>query len=198
MMLGARTRVLLELGSGYGRDAVFFARHGFRVQGVELALETGQVGAPRSMGGEGSFALVPGDAQSFLERQPAHSADAVYSHLFYNMDFTAPEHRELFRSVWRVLRPGGLHLYSVRSTRDPWFGRGRSKGKDRYEIEPGGITLHFFSRAYADRVGSARFSPVARAEAREGKSDFPVRLLYVVDRARGARASVRNRRARAL
>jgi len=173
----------VELGAGTGRDARFFSGHGSRVRGVEIALEPHEA-ARSSDAREGrSWEITPGDALAYLDALPGRSVDAVYSNMFFNMDFDEIEHWALFAAVQRCLRPRGLHLYSVRATSDPWFGRGRRLGPDRYEMEPGGITLHFFSRPYADRLGRVGFAPVRRAEVDEGEAEFPIRLLYVIDRA---------------
>ena len=177
-------REVIELGGGYGRDARFFAEQGFRVRGVELALTEAVRGRSSRNDGAGSYELFGGDAFEFLRRATAGSADVVYSNMFYNMDFREREHVTLFELVGKVLRPGGLHLYSARSSTDPWYGRGEAVAPDTYRPDPGGIALHFFSAAYAERLGARAFSAVERIEVSEGSGDFPVRLLYVADRSR--------------
>ena len=173
-----RTHEVLELGCGYGRDTRFLAEHGYHVRGVDL---TGAAHPAASRAGYGTE-IEELDALDCLRRQTAGSLDAVYSNMFFNMDFTEEEHRELFRAVHEALRPDGLHLYSARSTSDPWYGRGRPLGPDRFDPAPQGISMHFFSRAYADRLADALFRPVERLERNEGEGDFPITLLYVVDR----------------
>jgi SAM-dependent methyltransferase len=174
-------RNLVELGCGYGRDSSYLAAQGFRVRGVDLTADrAGSVGDARDP--RSSVEFVEGDALGFLAALPAQSVDAVFSNMFFNMDFTETEHRELMRAVHRVLRPGGLHLYSARSTSDPWYGRGQPVGPDTFDPAPHGVTMHYFSEAYADRLAKGLFVPVRRLERTEGKGDFPIRLLYVVDR----------------
>jgi SAM-dependent methyltransferase len=46
--------------------------------------------------------------------------------------------------VGRVLRPGGLFVYTVRHTGDAHYGHGSAHGDDIYEH--GGFAVHFFSR----------------------------------------------------
>lgn len=171
-------REIVELGCGYGRDTRFLRAEGFRVRGVDFA------GVPRSEGvpPEAPLEFVEAECLAFLEREAPASVDAAYSNMFFNMDFTEAEHRRLFSAVRRILRPGGLHLYSVRATSDPWYGRGRRVGPDRFDPSPHGVTMHYFSKEYIDRLGGQGFEPVARTERLEGASDFPIRLWYVVDR----------------
>jgi hypothetical protein len=54
--------------------------------------------------------------------------------------------------VRRVLRPGGVFVYTVRHTGDAHYGTGIARGDDIYEH--GGFAVHFFSRALVDRLAS--------------------------------------------
>lgn len=182
-----KVRELVDLGCGYGRDTRFFGTQGFRVRGVDFA------GVPpaRTRRSRNPWGFVESDCGEFLQRQRPGSVDAVYSNMLFNMDFTEAEHRSLFGEVCRALRPGGWHLYSVRSITDPWYGRGRQVGPDTFDPAPHGITMHYFSKQYVDRLGANGFEPVARAERWEGRQDFPIRLWYVADRKLGRRESSR-------
>ena len=179
---GIRRGVCIELGVGYGRDLRYLQRCGFVVRGVD-ASGVGVALARRRRRPAVLRApeIVLGDANSFLAQIPGQSVDVVYSNMFYNMDFTEAEHVRLFTEVARVLRPGGFHLYSVRSTSDPWYGRGRRTGPDTFDLRPHGSTMHFFSRAYARRLRRGAFSSFAREDRLEGAQDFPIRLFYAAD-----------------
>ena len=61
------------------------------------------------------------------------------------MALGTPELERLSQEVWRVLKLGGLNIYTVRHTGDPQYGTGISRGEDMYEIS-GGFIVHFFSR----------------------------------------------------
>jgi SAM-dependent methyltransferase len=174
-------REIVELGCGYGRDTRFLSAQGFHVRGVDLA---GVWTTPSPEQGP-RYEFIESDCLEFLGREPVGRLDAVYSNMLFNMDFTEGEHRELMEAVHRVLRPGGLHLYSARSTSDPWYGRGRKVGPDSFDPAPDGITMHYFSIEYADRLARNLFTPVSRSEHAEGEGEFPIRLWYVVDRRDG-------------
>ena len=175
---------IVELGCGYGRDARFFAAHGYRVLGIDLVGAEPSSRSPADRPPPPAHATMLGDAQECLERLPDGATDVVYSNMFFNMDFTEKEHRALMGAVHRVLRPEGLHCFSVRSVSDPWYGRGRRLGPDRFEPSPGRAPLHFFSTSYLERLIDGRFTSVHRVERTEGKGDFPIRLIYEVDRRR--------------
>ena len=175
---------LLELGFGYGRDARFFASQGFQVRGVDVSSKGAELARKETL--RHRVDLVQGEVMVFLRTLPKSGADAVFSNLFYNMDFTEEEHQELFREVARVVRPGGLHLYSVRSTTDPWYGRGRRVRADTFDPSPDGITMHFFSPGYVRQISKGLFQPVTLEEVVEGEAEFPIRVLYVAERREGS------------
>ncbi|MHB1435470.1 MAG: class I SAM-dependent methyltransferase [Thermoplasmata archaeon] len=179
---GVRRGCLVELGVGYGRDLSLWHRSGFAVRGVDLAERgIGLARASPSARARLPFEVVRGDAREFLATLSERSVDVVYSNLFYNMHFDREEHRALWAAVARVLRPGGWHLYSVRSTDDPWYGRGRRRGPATFDLRPHGSTMHFFSRKYVRDLACPWFQPVACEDHREGGAEFPIRLLYVAE-----------------
>lgn len=175
---------IVELGCGYGRDAWFWARDGRRIRAVDCS----GVGLQRARSRTDPVAHPPEFVQEallpFLRRVPTASVALVYSNLVWNMDFREEEHRLHFDEVARVLRPGGIHAYSVRSTHDPWYGRGRAVAPDTFDLAPQGSVMHFFSREYARSLSTPWFENREIREVREGGREFPIRLLYVVDRRR--------------
>jgi SAM-dependent methyltransferase len=72
------------------------------------------------------------------------SFDACYSHMLYCMALTMQELESLSAEVWRILRPGGINIYTVRNTEDGDYGKGTHRGEDLYEV--GGFIVQFFSR----------------------------------------------------
>ncbi len=178
-------RHLVEIGCGYGRDVRFFADHGLEVRAVDPS-ETGvalaRAALTRRPAPLGKASVSRSSALAFLTRIPPEWADAVFSNLVWNMDFTEEEHLRHFRAVRRVLRPGGLHLYSVRSTSDPWFGKGRRLRTATYDLAPHGTVMRFFSRAYARRLARrSGLRTVELSERLEGGRRFPIRVLYVAE-----------------
>lgn len=170
---------VLELGFGCGRDMGFFREKGFRTTGVELSHQGFMVASERFRS-DGSVRLVESDAFSFLESLEPGSFDAVYSNLFLNMHFLRREHVALFNQIARVLRRHGVHIFSVRSTVDPWYGKGRPVARDTFDHSPLGSTIVYFSRATIRRVTPPSLRTLEIADESEGEGDFPISLLYAL------------------
>jgi hypothetical protein len=102
--------------------------------------------------------------------------------MLFTMALTTPELERLAGEVRRVLRPGGLHVYTVRHTGDAHYGAGIAHGDNMFEN--GGFVVHFFDRALVDRLG-AGFTLLDLTAFEEG--DLPRRLWRVTSR-RDARA----------
>ena len=97
---------------------------------------------------------------------PADSADACYAHLLFCMALTTPQLEALAAEVRRVLRPGGVLVYTVRHTGDPDASAGRRLADGM--CESGGFIVHFFDRALVDgwRAGSSCWRSTSSRRAR--------------------------------
>lgn len=174
----AGVRRLLELGGGQGRDSLFFAASGYEVHVLDYA-QPGVETILQKAGQAGLAGRVIAARHDVRQPLPAAdgSFDACYSHMLFCMALTTSELEALSREVLRVLRPGGLCVYTVRNTSDPDYGRGIHRGEDLYEV--GGFVVHFFDRVKVERLASG-FEMVALDEFEEGK--LPRRLFRVVMR----------------
>jgi SAM-dependent methyltransferase len=166
---------LLELGPGQGRDTMLFAGAGLRVIAMDYA-EPGlaQIRAKAEAAGVApAVTTVVGDVRLRLPLA-AGSVGACYAHMLLCMALTTAEIERLVGEVRRVLRPGGLFVYTVRTTADAHFRVGIGHGDDRWET--GGFIVHFFDRELIDRLASG-WEILAVAEFEEGK--LPRRLAAV-------------------
>jgi SAM-dependent methyltransferase len=166
---------LLELGPGQGRDTLLFAAAGLRVIAVDYA-DPGlaQIRSSAAAAGIGpSIRTVLGDVREPLPL-PDRSVDAVYAHMLLCMALTTGEIERLVAEVWRVLRPGGVFAYTVRTKADAHFGAGVDHGDDRWEM--GGFIVHFFDRALIDRLAGG-FEILEISDHEEGR--LPRRLAAV-------------------
>ena len=71
--------------------------------------------------------------------------DAVYSHMFFNMRFTDDQLKFLFVEVNRVLKNGGLNLFSVRSDSDAMYKKGTEVEENIFDIN--GFEIRFFTKS---------------------------------------------------
>lgn len=149
-----KARKILELGCGQGRDTLFLARNGMEVTALDYS-ETGlcQIKDKAvTRGLDGSVVLKVGDARDGLPFDD-RSFDGCFSHMFFTMQLTEKELAFIFFEVLRVLRPGGLNIYSVRNVHDPHFGKGKHFGEDMWQ-NPLGFVVHFFSEDKVKRLAS--------------------------------------------
>lgn len=142
---------VLELGSGHGRDAVYFAREGFTVQATDFSgtgLEQLRAAARRQGVAERVTTAVH-DVREPLPL-PDGSVDAVFAHMLLCMALSTKEIYAVVSEVRRVLRSGGVFVYTVRHTGDSHYGTGTAHGDDIYEY--GGFAVHFFPRDLVDAL----------------------------------------------
>ncbi len=139
-------RKILELGSGQGRDTLFFALQGFEVYALDYS-EEGLNAIRADVEANGVSSSVKTVYHDVGQPLPFDNNffDCCYSHMLYCMALTTPLLKDLSREILRILRPGGLNIYTVRNTQDPNYRTGIDHGDDMWKIA-GGFIVHFFSR----------------------------------------------------
>lgn len=143
-LLQHQVRTLLEIGCGQGRDTFFFAEKGIEVTALdysEMAVsEVKEEAAVRGL--ERQIHVGRHDVREPLPFSDA-SFDACYSHMLLCMELSTAEIAGILREIWRILKPGGVALYSVRSNFDKHYRRGIHLGEEIYDV--GGFVVHFFT-----------------------------------------------------
>jgi NAD(P)-dependent dehydrogenase (short-subunit alcohol dehydrogenase family) len=141
---------LLELGAGQGRDTLYLARQGFSVHATdfsETALHQLRLDAQR----DGLDERVTAALHDV--RDPLPPADrtvgAVYANLLLSMALSRAELRSLTNEIHRVLRPGGLFVYTVWSI-DALRPGSQDLGDGLTAHE--GFAVRFFDRALVDEL----------------------------------------------
>lgn len=138
---GAKT--ILELGCGQGRDSLFFASKGIKVNALDysrFAIEqlskcAKQTGLPIEASVYDATKPLPFNDDTF---------DAVYSHMLFSMKFSQEQLKFIFKEVNRVLKNDGFHFFSVRNHNDKFYGKGIRVDYETYDID--GFQIRFFTK----------------------------------------------------
>lgn len=103
-------RRILELGCGGGQCSIAFAREGAECVAVDLS--DAQIEHARALAEQEGVvaAFYQSDMAAFLGSQSEAAFDIVFS--AYALQYV-DDLASLFRETWRVLRPGGLFVFSL-------------------------------------------------------------------------------------
>ena len=144
---------ILELGGGQGRDSLFFARKGFRIDVLDYSYSgIATINKKANILNLSQFIIAKcHDVRKSLPFKD-ESFDSCFSHMLYCMAFTTNELENLSKEINRVLKPGGLNIYTVRHTGDADYGVGTLRGEDLYET--GGFIVHYFSTEKIKQLSS--------------------------------------------
>lgn len=137
-------RSVLELGCGQGRDTILFARNGLQVTALDYS-KTAVATTLEKAATAGVSSMVVSQTQDVRQVLPFPDAsfDVCFSHMLLCMELSTAEIDFILGEILRVLRPGGLVVYSVRSDRDKHYRAGTHMGEEIYQV--GDFVVHFFT-----------------------------------------------------
>lgn len=170
-----KSKSLLELGHGQGRDTLYFVDKGLIVKALDyskIAVDAVQKKADNK-GLKDKLKVLCHDVRHPLPIED-ESLDACFSHMLFCMALTTAELVFLSSEVHRVLKPGGICVYTVRHTGDAHYEKGLHVGEDIYEN--GGFIVHFFNRELVKKLANG-FEVMDIIEFEEG--ELPRKLFYV-------------------
>lgn len=123
---------VLELGSGSGRDSVFFFERGHRVVAIEQSQAAVDMCNERmtSVPENERIRFTQGDFTQ-LHAAPVPSVDAVYSR-FTLHSITKPEQDRVLASVFELLPRAGMFMVEARTINDPYYGKGEKVGEHEF------------------------------------------------------------------
>lgn len=120
---------ILELGSGLGQDAKFFAKNGYQVTATDLETES----LTENLSTEKGVNIQKLD---MTEKFPFENAsfDVVYAHLslhYFPLEVT----KKIVEEIKRVLKKDGIVAVFTNTIDDPEYGNGKEIEKDYFIIE---------------------------------------------------------------
>ena len=166
---------IIELGAGLGRDTVFFAKNFINIQALDYSKASIESIIIKSEKFNVSNFIKPKvfDVRNKLPFED-NSIEGCFSHMLYCMALSNSDLKNLNSEICRVLKPGGLNIYSVRHTEDGDYKNGIHRGEDLYEND--GFIVHFFSKDKVKQL-SKGFRVLNIEKFEEGK--FPRKLFLV-------------------
>ena len=173
---GEKIKKIVEFGAGLGRDTIFFAKNSFNVEALDYSPTAIKIINKKVIQHKLSN-LVSTKIFDVRKKLPFedNSVEACFSHMLYCMALTTVELKYLNSEICRILKPGGINIYTARHTKDGDYKNGIHIGEDLYEN--GGFIVHFFSIEKVRQVADG-FNIINIEKFEEGK--FPRKLFKVI------------------
>ena len=167
---------IVEFGAGLGRDTIFFAKNSICVEAVDYSKTSIKNIEKKSIKlNLGKFIKVKVfDVRKKLPFKD-NSIQGCFSHMLYCMALSNSDLENLNNEICRILKPGGINIYTVRHTEDGDYKNGLHIGEDLYEND--GFIVHFFSENKVNKL-SKGFEILDIEKFEEGQ--FPRKLFNVV------------------
>ena len=168
---------IIEIGAGLGRDTIFFAKNLIRTTALDYS-SSGIKAINQKTNKENLSNYISTKLFDVREKLPFkdNSIEACYSHMLYCMALTTNDLEKLNNEIQRILKPGGINVYTVRHTNDGDFKKGVHVGEDLYEND--GFIVHYFSEEKVNSLLKG-FKNISIDKFEEGT--FPRKLFFVVN-----------------
>ena len=166
---------IIELGAGLGRDTIFFAENSLKVNVLDYSPSAVKIINDKSKKNN-LLNFISAKVFDIRKKLPFKdgSIDGCFSHMLYCMALSMSELENLNKEIHRILKPGGINIYTVRHTEDGDYKNGTHIGEDLYEND--GFIVHFFSEEKVKKL-SKGFRILEIEKFEEGS--FPRKLFRV-------------------
>jgi len=172
-----KIKKIVELGAGLGRDTIFFAKNSIHTTALDYSPSGIKIINQKTTKDNLSNCI---STKLFDVRKKLpfenDSIEACYSHMLYCMALSIDDLQKLNNEILRILKPGGINIYTVRHTNDGDFKNGIHRGEDLYEND--GFIVHYFSKEKVNSLLKG-FKNISLEEFEEGT--FPRKLFLVVN-----------------
>jgi ubiquinone/menaquinone biosynthesis C-methylase UbiE len=166
---------IVELGAGLGRDTIFFAKNNIKIEALDYSSTAIKI-IDKKVKDNGFSNLVSTKHFDVRDKLPYkdNSIKGIFSHMLYCMALTNAEIKKLNNEILRVLKPGGINIYTARNTKDGDYKKGIHRGEDMYEND--GFIINFFSEKKVNSLLDG-FKNLNTTNYEEGS--FPRKLFLV-------------------
>jgi len=170
-----KNKNIIELGAGLGRDTIFFAQNSIRVEALDYSKKAIETITNKSKKLNLTQFIKP-KIFDIRKKLPFgnNTIDGCFSHMLYCMALSNVDLENLNKEIFRILKPGGINIYTVRHTGDGDYKNGIHIGENLYEND--GFIVHFFSKEKINKV-SREFKILEIEKFEEG--NFPRKLFIV-------------------
>jgi len=167
---------IVEFGAGLGRDTLFFAKNSINVEALDYSPTAIKIINKKVLENKLSN-LISTKIFDVRKKLPFEdsSVEACFSHMLYCMALSTIELKYLNSEIWRILKPGGINVYTARHTDDGDYKNGIHIGEDLYENN--GFIVHFFSEEKVREIADG-FNIINIEKFEEGT--FPRKLFRVI------------------
>ena len=171
-----KIKKIIELGAGLGRDTIFFAKNLLKVEALDYS-HTGVKIINNKVKKNNLVDFVSTKVFDVRKKLPYNnnSIEGCFSHMLYCMALSTLELQNLNKEIFRILKPGGINIYTVRHTEDGDYKNGIHIGEDLYEND--GFIVHFFSKEKV-KLLTQGFDILEIEKFEEGS--FPRKLFKVI------------------
>ena len=158
-----------------GRDTIYFAKNSLSVQALDYSHSAIKIIEKKAAKSNLSN-FVSTKFFDIRKKLPFNnnSIDGFFSHMLYCMALSNLDLENLNKEILRVLKPGGINIYTARHTEDGDYKNGSHIGEDLYEND--GFIVHFFSKDKINQI-SKGFKILDIEKFEEGM--FPRKLFKV-------------------
>ena len=166
---------IVELGAGLGRDTIFLAQNSIQVEALDYSNASIESITNKSKKLNLIDFIKPKvfDVRKKLPFED-NSIEGCFSHMLYCMALSNSDLENLNNEICRILKPGGINIYTVRHTDDGDYKNGIHRGEDLYEKD--GFIVHFFSK---DKVNQLSKGDKILDTEKFEEGTFPRKLFIV-------------------
>ncbi len=128
---------ILDLGCGQGRDSIYFYERGFDVTAIDFS------GAALTTLENKKIQVIQQDIRD-LSIFEDNVFEVVCSNLVLHF-FSDREMQTIIDEMYRILKPSGIFMFTVKNQHDKWYGKDKNVGEDAFLSN--GITRYYRTKA---------------------------------------------------